>query len=159
MKLFIYTLATLIVLMNKSFAQPKIVGEVQDETFFITANRDSLIEVANKILETQNTDATLTNVNIKRDAVNERDEIYYYLLFSNRNETIKLAQILKEEDGKLLTLKSSLAEEMSTTCSGCKTGCDPKLYVDKDKTTRMYCSDCKSGKKDCTKTVSISPVD
>lgn len=136
-------------------AQTKI-GENQNGKYVITVNEEDLIKAANKILKIQEITQNLTKVSINEDFVDNTNQNYYYIKFTNDDNSIKLVQLLNLEGNNFTLLKGA----STVTCSGCRKGCDPKRYLDKDGQVEFYCSDCTLGDtKDCKKSVTQSNLE
>jgi hypothetical protein len=155
MKVFLLTIYLTTSLLSTCQSQEKILGEIIDGKNVITVDQDSLLKIGNKILKGQKIFGTLSNVTIEKDIIEGTENTYYYLQFTSSDNTIKLVQLLNEVSGKFGTLQSTLESGTSVSCSGCRRGCDPKRYIDKDGQIEFYCSDCTFGEtKDCKKSVS-----
>jgi hypothetical protein len=160
MKKFTLSITVIILFAGQLFSQGKTIGRNVDGKYAITVNNDSLIKVANMMLKKQNITANLTTVCIKEDVVKNTTNKYYYVLFTNSENTIKVAQLLVFDGGQFKTVHNSLEAGETVTCSGCRKGCDPKRYIDKDLQIEFYCSDCTLGStSDCKKTVTQSALD
>jgi hypothetical protein len=142
-------------LAGKNFAQGKLIAQQIDGKYVITANVDSLLAEANLILKLkQNISGKLTQVSIVEHYLAKISSKFYCIKFTNSEQNIKLVQVLVATQGMLKTVQSSLDAGESITCAGCRKGCDPKPYVDKDNTIEFYCSECTSGTtSDCKKNV------
>lgn len=160
MKFLILAFSILISSVNQCKSQNKIIGERVNDQNVITVSKDSLINAANNILKEQNLSANLTDVSIQEDYIDNTNQKYYYVRFTNNDFTIKLVQLLNEDKGNFYLLHSTLERGTNVSCSGCRKGCDPKRYVDADGQIEFYCSDCTWGDtKDCKKTVTQSTLE
>ena len=149
-----------IFLTNQCKSQGKVIGLVENGQFVITVNSDSILVAVNNIVKKQGLKPDLTNLSIIEGIVDKTNQKYYAIKFSNADNTKKMVQLLTLDNARLAILHSTLEEGASITCSGCRAGCDPKRYVDKDNTIQFYCNDCTLGDtKNCTKTVTKGTLD
>ncbi len=141
-------------------AQGKFVGESKNGAFILTVNADSLIKSANQIAKKQGLTPSLVSVSINEGLVDKTKQTYYYIKFVNEDNSIKLIQLLNFANGRFAILQSTLEGGTSVSCSGCRKGCDPKRYIDKDNQIEFYCSECTLGDtKDCKKSVTQGSLD
>jgi len=141
-------------------AQGKVIGENKDGQFVLTVDSDSLLLSANKILKGQGFTSKLNSVSLNEGTIENSSQKYYYIKFVNKENSIKLVQLLDFTNGRFSTIQSTLESGISVSCSGCRKGCDPKRYVDKDNQIEFYCSECTLGDtKDCKKSISQGSLD
>jgi len=160
MKILLLTYIILASSITQCKSQNKVIGEIQNGRFIVTVNKDSLVKSANNILKEQKLTPNLTKVTIEEGVVDKTTQKCYYVRFTNDNTDIKLVQLLSEKSGKFSILQSTMERGASVSCSGCRKGCDPKPYVDKDNQIEFYCSDCTLGDtRDCKKTSTQGTLD
>ncbi|TXF76258.1 hypothetical protein [Chryseobacterium sp.] len=99
-------------------------------------------------LKAQNNAAILIDYQIKSDRSDSGKE-YYYVLGRNEDNTVKVAH-------RLQLMQSSFIYDFNdsggtTTCSGCPSGCNPKLGSD----GYYYCTPCTDNSTNCSKSTTV----
>lgn len=145
----------------KAQTNEKIVGENKNGVYEVTLTTAELKTLFYNSVNEKGLVAHLTSFVIKKDVVEGSTTEYYYLLGASDDNSIKMATTLKLAGHNLfaaeMSLQASNTFSSSCTCSGtCTKGCDPKLYIDKDRESAWRCTSCTQKGKTCNKSVTAN---
>lgn len=114
---------------NTSCTSPKIIGLKENNKFIIQGHLLKIKKDWKQILEEQKINTLLTNFTIEsgKDS-NIPDKIYYMLVGTDKENTIKVANLLQLKNGRfsLSPKTKTTAEEGIIICRGCSSGCGPQ---------------------------------
>lgn len=125
-------------------------GIADNGVYKITADITEIKKEWKGILTNQKLNPEISNFEIKSDKMESSGKVYYYLLATNQEKTIKMTrQLLLNNNNFTFVQKRATGENTDTlTCTGCSDGCDPKLKDDGN----WKCTSCIEG-SGCTKSV------
>lgn len=151
----VIALLTLITMSLSSCAQT--IGYVEKDQFKLTTEISEVKWKWEEMLEKQKNPAILTNFEIKKNNIKGTGEIYYMLLATNAEKTIKVAHLL-DLKGNQFSLQSKRVGDHdipikggTCVCSGCSAGCDPALT---EPGGNFICTSCSQG-TNCNKSVTV----
>lgn len=149
--------------INKNRVAPgteKEIGiEKSDGTFEITANVSELKDIFTNQLLRDNITTTLESIEIKKDTLEGTNDIYYYLIGTNVDGTVKIATELYKSGSRLSASMQAASLSFTSTCTcygTCTKGCDPRHYTDHEGMIAWRCSSCAQNGKTCNKSVTDS---
>ncbi len=130
-------------------AQVKVASVDANGKITVNENFQQVKEHFNKILRINNENVVLQNIIIKSDRIDAKEDDHFYAYGSNKENSVKIAHALTFDNGSLLFDKTY--NRATTICSGCSTGCHPKLGED----GIFLCTSC-TDQSECTKSSTVT---
>lgn len=151
MKKILFTLAVFMVFCAVSQAQT--IGFLRNAQSRITADMGPVKARWEKLLAENQHETTLTDFTIKSGLDKSTGKTYYILIATNRNKSIKIAELLKlKGNGDFIFMPKAESNIGTVTCSGCTNGCNPEILEGK-----WVCDpECPSAETPCQKSVTAS---